>query len=158
MARGSLTQEWEDHLDDASAIEVVPERDAHVYGFTIKTAVNPFLYRVTPLRDPSQPRFWCVVVFRCAAGGLPDRTELPWISKRQLKREDLAAAMQAIRDDPAAWLADAGHAELREWILTPTSALDAVDAPGVARKASPSTLAATARQTTVTSSRRMEAG
>ena len=88
-------------------------------GFTIKTAANPFLHRVTPLRDPSQPRFWCVVVFRCTAGGLPDKDELPWISKRQLRREELADTMQAIRADPVAWLAEAANAELREWILTP---------------------------------------
>lgn len=145
-------------MDDASAIEVVPERDAHVYGFTIKTAANPFLHRVTPLRDPSQPRFWCVVVFRCTAGGLPDKTELPWISKRQLRREELADTMQAIRADPAAWLAEAGNAELREWVLTPASTPDPVDAIGVASKAPPGTLAATARQAAAIRSRRVESG
>jgi hypothetical protein len=145
-------------LDDASAFEVVPERDAHVSGFTIKTAANPFLHRVTPLRDPSQPRFWCVVVFRCAAGGLPDKSELPWISKRQLRREELAEVMQAIRADPAAWLAEDGNAELREWILAPSDATEPVDTAAVASKATPGTLAAATRQSTSLRSRRMEPG
>jgi hypothetical protein len=145
-------------LDDASAIEVVPERDAHVYGFTIKTRANPFLHRVTPLRDPSQPRFWCVVVFRCNAGGLPDKTELPWISKRQLRREDLAGAMQAIRADPAAWLAETGNAELRSWLLAPVSPPDPVESIGVASKATAGPLAATDRQITAVRGRRMESG
>jgi hypothetical protein len=158
VALDSATQVWEAHLDDASAIEVVPERDAHVYGFTIKTAANTLLHRVTPLRDPSQPRFWCVVVFRCTAGGLPDKSELPWISKRQLRREELADTMQAIRADPVAWLAEAGNAELREWILSPASAPDPVDEPGVAGKAAAGTLATTARQTTAIRSRRLESG
>ncbi len=43
--------------------------------------------------------------------------------------------MQAIRADPAAWLAEDGNAELREWILAPISAPDSVDAIGVASKA-----------------------
>jgi hypothetical protein len=152
------TQVWEVHLDDASAIEVVSERDAQVYGFTIKTAANPFLHRVTPLRDPSQPRFWCVVVFRCTAGGLPDKSELPWISKRQLRREELADTMRAIRADPVAWLAEAGNAELREWILTPISAAAPVDSTGIASKAAPGVMAGPARKSSTVTNRRVEAG
>jgi hypothetical protein len=154
MALGITKPIREGPLDDASAIEILPERDPHVYGFTIKTTANPFFHRVTPLRDPSQPRFWCVVVFRCAAGGLPDKTELPWISRRQLRREELADTMQAIRDDPVAWLAEAGNAELREWILTPTSP-GTPDEVGVASNATPGSLAAS-RQTTAVRNQRLE--
>lgn len=144
-------------MDDASAIEIVPERDAHVYGFTIKTASNSFLHRVTPLRDPSQPRFWCVVVFRCSSGGLPDKTEPAWICRRQLRREDLSDTMQAIRADPTAWLAEEGNAELREWILTPASAQNPVNPTGVVRAAPPSVLSAVGRKHN-TGHRRIEAG
>jgi len=145
-------------LDDASAIEIVPERDAHVYGFTIKTAANPFLHRVTPLRDPSQPRFWCVVVFRCTAGGLPDKDELPWISKRQLRREELAETMQAIRTDPVAWLDEAANAELRAWILTPVSALTP-ETPTAAGSETSRKNGATGRRTSAASLKReIEAG
>jgi hypothetical protein len=140
------TQRLEDHLDDASTIEIVQERDPHVYGFTIKTASNTFLHRVTPLRDPSQPRFWCVVVFRCTAGGLPDETEPAWICRRQLRREDLPDTMKAIRADPAAWLAEEGNAELREWILTSAPALKTADSSRIAGTSPPSVLAGIAQK------------
>jgi hypothetical protein len=157
-ALGSPAQRLEDHLDDASAIEIVPERDAHVYGFTIKTAANPFLHRVTPLRDPSQPRFWCVVVFRCTAGGLPDSDELPWISKRQLRREEIADTMQAIRADPVAWLAEDANADLREWILTPASEAPAVDSTRAGKMATRAILAAAGRKSDSSADHQIEAG
>src|SRR5688500_1878092 len=62
----------EDRVDEAGAIATVAEHDRGAYGFTMKTVANGFLHRVLPLRDPDQPRFWCVVVVRCTPGGLPD--------------------------------------------------------------------------------------
>jgi hypothetical protein len=144
-------------LDDASAIEIVQERDAQVYGFTIKTASNSFLHRVTPLRDPSQPRFWCVVVFRCTAGGLPDKDEPAWICRRQLRREDIADTMRGIRSDPTAWLAEEGNAELREWILAPAPTLNPSQASGPAAASSPRVLATAGRKET-SGDRQIEVG
>jgi hypothetical protein len=104
---------------DAPLVEIVEERDAQAYGFTIKSRANGYLHRVLPVRDPNQPRFWCVVVFRCTPGGLPEASERPWIGPGGLKREDLKEIMGAIRADPAAWLADAAHVKLRDWVLAP---------------------------------------
>ena len=109
-------------MDPAAAIEVVDERDAQAYGFTIKTRANGLLHRILPLRDPHQPRFWCVVVYRCGPGGLADATEQPWIGQRGLRREDLKEIMGAIRADPASWLAEEAHGQLREWLNTPGEA------------------------------------
>jgi hypothetical protein len=120
----------DDHGDEcvepAAAFEILEERDVNAYGFTIKTPVNGLLHRVLPLRDPHQPRFWCVVVFRCSPGGLPDTSEQPWIGPRGLRREDLKETMGAIRADPAAWLAEVAHAQLRDWMLTPGAMAAAV--------------------------------
>src|SRR5215207_2841413 len=62
----------EEAVDRAIDVEVVEERNADAYGFTIKVLANGLLHRILPVRDPHQPRFWCVVVFRCSPGGIPD--------------------------------------------------------------------------------------
>lgn len=103
-------------MDDAT-VEIVADRDPEGYGFMMKTAASGVVHRVLPLRDPDQPRFWCVVVVRCSPGGLPDRTEPAWIGRRGLRREELAETMQAIRADLSAWLAEDTQALLRERML-----------------------------------------
>lgn len=103
---------------DVDAVAVVTEHGPGAYGFTMKTPINGLLHRVLPLRDPDQPRFWCVVVVRCAPGGLPDRSEGAWIGPRGLRRDELAATMETIRTDLAAWLAADAQVQLREWVLT----------------------------------------
>jgi hypothetical protein len=106
-------------VDEPSAVAVVAEHVNGAYGFTMKTAANEFLHRVLPLRDPDQPRFWCVVVVRCTAGGLPDRSQPPWVGRRGLRREELSETMGAIRTDLSAWLAHPEQTELRAWVLVP---------------------------------------
>jgi hypothetical protein len=106
-------------VGDAATVEIVDERDPRAYGFTLRTAATGLLHRVLPLRDPDQPRFWCVVVIRCSPGGLPDRSQPAWIGRRGLRRDELAATMGAIRADPSAWLAESPQAQLRSWVLAP---------------------------------------
>lgn len=106
-------------MDGANAVEIVEERDPRAFGFTMKTVANGVLHRVLPLRDPDQPRFWCVVVVRCTPGGLPDRSAPAWIGRRGLRREELPETMGAIRADLAGWLAEAAQAQLREWVIAP---------------------------------------
>lgn len=109
-------------MDETSAVAVIVEHHKDAYGFTMKTPANGLLHRVLPLRDPDQPRFWCVVVVRCAPGGLPDRSERAWIGPRGLRREELAETMSNIRADLAAWLAEDAQARLREWVLAAPAA------------------------------------
>jgi hypothetical protein len=109
-------------VDETSAVAVIVEHHKDAYGFTMKTVANGLLHRVLPLRDPDQPRFWCVVVVRCAPGGLPDRAEGAWIGPRGLRRDELAETMAAIRADLAAWLAEDAQVRLREWVLAAPAA------------------------------------
>ena len=106
-------------MDDANGIEVVADGPVDAYGFTLKCTASGQLHRVLPARDPRQPRFWCVMVFRCTAGGLAEIAERPWVDAGGLRREDLREVMQAIRTDPAAWLAQAENAQVRRWMLAP---------------------------------------
>jgi hypothetical protein len=118
-------------------VDIVEERDPHAYGFTIKAHVNGLLHRVLPLRDPHQPRYWCVVVYRCSSGGLADLTEPPWIGARGLRREDLKEVMGAIRADPSAWLAESANDALRDWVLAHGTP-DATTIPQLFKDAAPS--------------------
>ena len=106
-------------MDHPSEIEVVTERDAAAYGFTVRVQANGLLHRITPMRDPQQPRFWCVAVFRCSSAGVPDATERMWIGRGGLHRDELKETLGTIRANPSAWLAEAVHHELRAWMLDP---------------------------------------
>ena len=107
---------------DEVEIEIVEERNADAYGFTVKVHANGLLHRILPVRDPHQPRFWCVVVFRCSPGGVPDEAERPWVGPGVLRREDLKEIMGAIRANPSSWLAKTAHGQLRDWMLAPSAA------------------------------------
>src|SRR5918995_1333201 len=116
-------------------VEVVEERNADAYGFTVKVLANGLLHRILPVRDPHQPRFWCVVVFRCSPGGIPDASEQPWVGLGGLRRGELEETMSAIRADPSSWLAETAHGQLRDWMLAPGPA----DAPAARRQVTATT-------------------
>ena len=103
-------------------VEVIVSPRPDAFSFLLRARVTGRLYRVTPTRDPHQPRFWCVVVYRCSPGGLPDGSERPWVGPCGLRREDLKETLGTIRADPGAWLAEAPHAALRAWMLAPAGA------------------------------------
>jgi hypothetical protein len=104
---------------DAVPVVSITEHLRDAYGFTMKSTANGFLFRVLPLRDPDQPRFWCIVVMRSLPGGGVDRAHSPWIGRRGLRREDLAETLAAIRDGLEAWLADPAQKTVRQWVMAP---------------------------------------
>src|SRR5215212_5447820 len=116
----------EEAAECAIDVEVVEERNADAYGFTVKVLANGLLHRILPVRDPHQPRFWCVVVFRCSPGGIPDASEQPWVGLGGLQREELKETMSA---NPSSWLAETERGQLRDWMLAPGPA----PAPAVRR-------------------------
>ena len=113
---------------DPTPVASVTEHLRDAYGFTIKSAATGLLFRVLPLRDPGQPRFWCVVAVRSLPGGDIDRSHPAWIGRRGLRREELASIMAAIRDDLEAWLADPAQDTLRAWVMTPDAEVVTPDA------------------------------
>ena len=101
------------------AVDVIEPRIAEGIGFFLKARANGRTYRVAPARDPRQPRFWCILVYRCSSAGVADPDERPWIGPGGMTREELPAALAAIRADVGAWLAQEPCRELREWLLSP---------------------------------------
>jgi hypothetical protein len=109
-------------VEGPNDVEVVAEpREAAAYGFTVRGRANGLLHRVAPMRDPRQPRFWCVVVFRLSAVDFADEAERHSVGPGGLRREDLKEALGAIRADPSAWLAEPAQRALRAWMLDPAA-------------------------------------
>lgn len=100
------------------ALATIDEHLPGAFSFRIKATASGALFLVLPQRDPAQPRFWCVVVVKCAPGGLVDSSETGWMGKQGLRREELAETLGAIRGDVDTWLAEPSQAHLRTWVLT----------------------------------------
>lgn len=105
-------------MDDA--FDIVESREPGGIGFVLKARASGRRYRVAPARDPRQPRFWCILVYRCSPGGLADPGERPWLGAGGMTREELPEALAAIRADIDAWLAKTDCVELRDWLLDAT--------------------------------------
>jgi hypothetical protein len=125
---------------DIAPIVSINEHLRGAYGFTMKSVNNGSLFRVLPLRDPEQPRFWCIVVVRSLPGGEIDRAHPAWIGRRRLRREELAELMATIRDDLETWLADPAQRTPRDWIIAPSPDSEAIDAvkPSSSSRSTPS--------------------
>ena len=104
-------------MDDI--VEVVESRTPDGLAVLLRTRPSGRHFRVAPTRDPRQPRFWCLLVFRCSSAGVPHPNELPWAGGWGTRWEDLASSLGAIRADVDAWLAQEQCAGLRDWLLTP---------------------------------------
>ena len=120
-------------MDQPHELEVIAERNPTAYGFTVRAQTNGRLHRILPMRDPQQPRFWCVAIFRCSSAGVPDATGQLWIGPRGLHRDELKETLGTIRADPSAWLADTTYHALRAWMLDP----QATEPPPPAHSAKP---------------------
>jgi hypothetical protein len=98
-------------------LTIVPTRGGDGLGLSIKVEGSGRIFRIEPARDPNQPRFWCFRVYRCSAAGVISQTERSWWGQGNMTRAELPAAVDAIRNDPNKWLADADLAVLRSWIM-----------------------------------------
>ncbi len=98
-------------------IVVVTERTPNALGLYLKAATTGRLYRVEPARDPGQPRFWCLCIYRCTPAGVADRDERPWLGGGGMSRDELPEALRQIREDVDTWLESTERQSLRKWIL-----------------------------------------
>lgn len=116
-------------VDDPSrVVEIVAPRQPEGHGLLFKVLKTGRLYRLDAARDPHMPSSWCFRICRCASAGTVDVTERPWYGGNRMTRDDLAAAVAAIREAPDDWLALPQHTDLRAWVLEdrPVEALDPV--------------------------------
>ncbi len=120
-----------------SDIVVVEERAPNALGLYLKAAATGLVYRVEPARDPTQPRFWCLRIYRCTRAGVADAFERPWLGAGGMTRDDLPAALSAIRDDIETWLAAADRQPLRRWLLEADPNAPGPSGPPSVRASSP---------------------
>ena len=105
-------------MDDGRHIATIDAHERGALALRIKIVASGARFVIMPHRDPEQPRWWCVVVATCAAGGLIDPAAAGVIVQRQLGRDELTESLAAIRTNLDAWLAEPSRQLLTEWLLT----------------------------------------
>jgi hypothetical protein len=100
-----------------SLVEILPSRYPEGQGLSFKVRSNGRIFRLDSAREPHAPRFWCFRVVRCSTAGIVDISERPWYGGDRMNREELPAAIAAIRAAPDEWLALPQHADLKNWVV-----------------------------------------
>ncbi len=123
-------------------VQVIELRGNGGLGVFLRVGDDQRLYRVAPVRDPSQPRFWCLAAFECSSCGIPVSGSAIWAGWWGSSQMDLPGILDSIKEDAGAWLADEQCAKLREILQQPRPPLqmplarvtrrEADDDPGVA--------------------------
>jgi hypothetical protein len=100
-------------------VEVVELRGAGGLGVFLRVGSDQRLYRVAPVRDPNQPRFWCLAAFECSSCGIPVSGAAIWAGSWGSSQQELTGLLETIRADAGAWLAEEECVVLREKVLAP---------------------------------------
>ena len=89
-------------------------RDGHaVY---LRGRVSGRVFRVSPVRDPGQPRLWCLLVERCLSATTPITRGDAVIGTAASPREEALAELHELEKDPTTWLGQKHHRALRTWL------------------------------------------
>jgi hypothetical protein len=104
---------------DGVRTEAVGLRGAGGLGGFLGVGADHRLYRVAPVRDPRQPRFWCLAVFACSACGIPETGSAIWAGWWGSTQGELPELLDSIKADAGAWLAEEQCLSLREKLLQP---------------------------------------
>jgi hypothetical protein len=100
----------------AGAFEIVAARVPQGLGVLVRSHAAGTLFRITPVRDPDQPRFWCLRIDRCLRTGFVDPAAPSCLTEGGLTRDSLMEVLAAIRGDVNGWLSHAGRQALRRWL------------------------------------------
>lgn len=111
-------------MDDLR-IQVVELRGANGLGVFLRVEDDQRVYRVAPVRDPNQPRFWCLAAFECSACGIPITGDAIWAGWWGSSPSDLPRLLDRIRANVALWLRDAQCTELHRIFVESRRALPA---------------------------------
>jgi hypothetical protein len=104
-------------------IQVIELRGAGGLGLFLRVGDEPRLFRVAPVRDPHQPRFWCLAAFECSSCGIPVTGSAIWAGSWGSSHHELAGLLDGIRKDAEAWLAEEQCAKLRAILMQPRAPL-----------------------------------
>jgi hypothetical protein len=98
---------------------VVEFQPRHAWGLFLK-ATGGLLFRVTPNRDPDQPRLWCLRVDRCISVGAVQPDGHGCLVGSGIAWSDLTAVFTTIRSELDEWLELPAQRNLRRWLIDAT--------------------------------------
>ena len=130
-ARDHDDEEAASCLDDHRQYAGLRDRGAcdigRKYTFDVKVLATGAKFRVSPTRDPQQPRFWCISVRQCSSVAMPDPASPIWIDRPGIPWAEMPDTIETIRADVASWLVVPDRAALCQWLMTaapaPTAAV-----------------------------------
>jgi hypothetical protein len=108
----------------AEAFDIVEMRAQEGHALYLKGHDSGRLFRLSLVRDPAQPRLWCLLVERCATIGVNGRRLEAVLGPGGLTREEALTALHELGTNPANWLGDPRQRQLHGWLCS--------DAPGSA--------------------------
>jgi hypothetical protein len=100
-------------------IQVIELRGSGGLGVFLRVGDDQRLFRVAPVRDPQQPRFWCLAAFECSSCGIPVSGSAIWAGWWGSSHGELPGILDAIKADAALWLMEKECAGLRQILLQP---------------------------------------
>ena len=100
-------------------IQAIELRGAGGLGLFLRVGTDQRLFRVAPVRDPNQPRFWCLAAFECSSCGIPVTGTAIWAGAWGSAHHELSGLLEAIKEDTNAWLAQDECANLHALLLQP---------------------------------------
>jgi hypothetical protein len=100
-------------------IQVIELRGAGGLGVFLRVGDDQRLFRVAPVRDPNQPRFWCLAAFECSSCGIPVSGAAIWAGWWGSSSGELPAILDAIKADAADWLQHEQCIDLRRLLMQP---------------------------------------
>ena len=104
---------------DEKHVQVIELRGNGGLGVFLRVGDDQRLYRVAPVRDPNQPRFWCLAAFECSSCGIPVSGSAIWAGWWGSAQMELPAILESIKADAEAWLADDQCVKLRQILQQP---------------------------------------
>jgi hypothetical protein len=102
-----------------SRIEAIELRGSAGLGVYLRVEDDQRVYRVAPVRDPRQPRFWCLAAFECSACGIPLTGDAIWAGWWGSASGELPALLDALRSTDMTWPRNADGDALRKALLQP---------------------------------------
>lgn len=109
---------------DTSLVHVVELRGSGGLGVFLRVGDDQRLFRVAPVRDPNQPRFWCLAAFECSSCGIPISGAAIWAGWWGSSHSELPGILDTIKADAAEWLEEDECAALRKILLQPRQPLN----------------------------------
>ena len=106
-------------LMETPRIEAIELRGSAGLGVYLRVGDDQRLFRVAPVRDPRQPRFWCLAAFECSSCGIPLTGDAIWAGWWGSASGELPGLLDALRRSDTTWPPDADGQALRKVLLQP---------------------------------------